>query len=66
MCTAPWRQLSVPLEMAPMSAFDAFIITTLKMCKSGATDRNFIICLTNFNLLDILLSLDCKLPIIIC
>ena len=51
MCTAPWRQLSAPLEIAPMTAFKSFLITDLTMCKCGATDRNFIIRLTTFNLI---------------
>ena len=63
MYTAPWLQLSAPLEIAPMTAFGAFLITALTICKSGATDKNFIIRLTTFNLLDLRLSLDCELLI---
>ena len=63
MCTAPWWQLSAPVEMAPMTAFGAFLITAQTISKSGATKRNFIVRLTPFNLLDLCLCLDFKLPI---
>ena len=63
MFTATWRQFSVPLEMAPIIAFVAFLIMVLTTSKSGATERNFIVRLTTFNFLDIRLSLDCELPI---
>ena len=52
------RQLSALLEMAPMSAFVAFLITAFTMFKSIATQRNFIIRLTTFNLWDLRLILD--------
>ena len=59
MCTAPWRQFSAPLEMAPITVLGAFLITALTTSKSGATNRNFIVRLTTFNLMDLRLSLDC-------
>ena len=62
MCTAHWRQLCASLEMAPMTAFGAFLITVFTTHKSGATEYNFIVRLITFNLLDLRLSLDCKLP----
>ena len=40
-----------------------FLITVFTTSKSGATERNFIVRLTTFNLLDVRLSLDCELPI---
>ena len=52
MFTAPWRQLSAQLEMAPMTEFGAFLITALTTSKSGATEINFIVRLTTFSLLD--------------
>ena len=58
-CKAPWRQFSAQLEMAPITAYGAFLITVLTISKSGATKRNFILRLTTFNLLDVRLSLDC-------
>ena len=63
MCTAPWRQFSAPLEMAPITAFGAFLITVFTTFKSGATERNFNVSLITFNFLDVRLSLDCELPI---
>ena len=63
MFTAPWQELSAPLEMALMTAFGTFLSTAFIMSKSGATDRNFIIHLTSFNLLDIRLSSNCELPL---
>ena len=51
------------LEMAPMTAFGAFLITTLTTFKSSATERNFIVNLTTFSLLDLRLSLNCELRI---
>ena len=63
MCTAPCRQFSAPLEMAPITAFGAFLIKVLTTSKSGPTERNFIVRLTTFNLLNVRISLDCKLPI---
>ena len=62
-CTAPWRQLSASLEMAPLTAFGAFLITAITTFKWGATKRNFIVRLTTFNLLDLRLILDCELLI---
>ena len=41
------------------TTFGAFLITALTTFKSGATERNLIVRLTTFNLLDLCLSFDC-------
>ena len=63
MCTALWRQFSAPLEMVPITAFGAFLITVFTNSKSGATERNFIVRLITFNLLDERLNLNYELTI---
>ena len=52
-----------PVEMAPMTALGVFFITALTTSKLGATERNFIVRLTTFNLFNLRLSLDYELPI---
>ena len=51
-----WRQFSVLLEMASITAIAAFLIINLKTLKSGAKETNYLIRLTTFNLLDVHLS----------
>ena len=63
MCTAPWRQLNPPLQMVPLTALGAFLITALTTPKSGATEQSFIVRLTTFKLLNLRKSLTCELPI---
>ena len=55
--------VSAPLEMAAITEIGAFLITALTTTKSVATERNFIVRLTTFNLLNLRLSLDCELLI---
>ena len=52
MVTAPWRALSAALEMAEIIAFSAFWSTALATILSGINERNFIVLLTIFSLLD--------------
>ena len=63
MCTAPWWQLSAPLEMAPMTAFGAFFDYGSYNLQIKRNGKNFIVRLTTFKVLDLRLSLDCELPI---
>ena len=63
MSTAFWQQFSAPLEMAPITAFGAFIITVHTTLESGATKTNCFVLSTTFNLLNVRLSLDFKFPI---
>ena len=58
MATAPCRALSAALEMARMTASNAFWSMALTTVESGATDINFIVRLTTLCLLDIRLRFD--------
>ena len=56
MGTAPRRALTAALEIARITASIAILITALTPSKSGATDRNFIVRLITFSLLDLIVN----------